>query len=53
MHFVRTGAALSLVFGGEPESNSIIILADDMGYPDNGCYGGDVSTPKYTNRYLL
>jgi len=25
--------------------NMIIILADDMGYSDIGCYGGDISTP--------
>ncbi len=25
--------------------NLIIILADDMGYSDPGCYGGEVSTP--------
>lgn len=25
--------------------NFIIILADDMGYSDAGCYGGEIATP--------
>lgn len=25
--------------------NIIVILADDMGYSDMGCYGGEVHTP--------
>src|SRR5690349_2357403 len=25
--------------------NIVVILADDMGYSDLGCYGGDVHTP--------
>jgi arylsulfatase A-like enzyme len=27
------------------KANIIIILADDMGYSDIGCYGGEISTP--------
>ena len=28
-----------------PKPNFLIILADDMGYSDAGCYGGDIDTP--------
>ncbi|MDR1116487.1 MAG: arylsulfatase [Tannerella sp.] len=39
---VRTGAC----GGAEKEKpNILVILADDMGYSDPGCYGGEIQTP--------
>ena len=40
--------ALSIASGAErqaPRPNLLIILSDDMGYSDLGCYGGEIRTP--------
>ena len=32
--------------GGKP--NILIILADDVGWSDLGCYGGEIATPSFS-----
>jgi arylsulfatase A-like enzyme len=36
---------LSSFAAGAPRPNIIVILADDMGFSDLGCYGGEIQTP--------
>src|SRR5262245_6782872 len=38
-------ASLCLAAGAERQPNIIIILGDDIGFSDIGCYGGEISTP--------
>jgi arylsulfatase A-like enzyme len=38
-------AALCLNAAPSPKPNFIIILVDDMGFSDLGCYGGEIPTP--------
>lgn len=40
-----SAAACSLPAASSAKPNFIVILADDMGFSDAGCYGGDVDTP--------
>ena len=30
---------------GAPPPNIVLIMADDMGYSDIGCFGGEIETP--------
>ncbi len=48
--FLSLGLGATAGFAGAMQSakrkpNFLVILADDMGYSDAGCYGGDIDTP--------
>ena len=35
----------SSVLAADSRPNVLVILADDLGYSDLGCYGGEIATP--------
>ncbi|MFY7819089.1 MAG: arylsulfatase [Akkermansiaceae bacterium] len=37
--------SVSWSLGAAPKPNILMILADDLGYSDLGCYGGEIATP--------
>src|SRR5512147_2139963 len=47
---IAVAAAISLLAewttaAAQPRPNIVVIVADDMGYSDPGCYGGEIETP--------
>ncbi len=42
---ISLGSALGSSFAAEPRPNIIVIMSDDVGYSDIGCYGSEISTP--------
>ena len=38
-------AVLGAVRAADPRPNVIVILSDDVGYSDLGCFGGEIATP--------
>ena len=60
-HFAWSIGLIPALASAAEKPNIIIILADDMGYSDIGCYGGEIHTPsidslaahglRYTNFY--
>jgi arylsulfatase len=43
--FLQGAAAMAAAAPGPKKPNFVIVLADDMGFSDAGCYGGEVETP--------
>ncbi len=45
---LATGALLALMLGGYAQAekpNILVVMVDDMGFSDLGCYGGEIETP--------
>jgi arylsulfatase len=42
---VALGATISSASGANDKPNILLIIADDMGYSDMGCFGGEIKTP--------
>ena len=39
------GISVAAIHAEEPRPNIVLIMADDMGWSDIGCYGGEIETP--------
>lgn len=42
---ISAGATSALAEPSAPRPNVVLILADDLGFSDLGCYGGEIDTP--------
>jgi len=41
----KTGKTIEQPPAAKPRPNIVLIMADDMGFSDAGCYGGEINTP--------
>ena len=45
--------ALAMQLRADDRPNIILIMSDDMGWSDIGCYGGEIATPCQTSTSQL